>query len=104
VTPSDDKDERIRLLEDQTDFLRHELDFVKQRHEHVIYSVSWRLALPFRIAEDGLRRLFASSTKPKSGAARADDGKHESPAHNVEPRDQIEAIAGRIEQRSHQRD
>jgi hypothetical protein len=53
--PDDAKDERIRLLEYQAEFLRREVEFLSRRHELIIYTVWWRLAAPFRVVEDGLR-------------------------------------------------
>lgn len=52
-----EREERIRLLEFQAEFLRREVEFITKRHHAVIYSVAWRLAIPFRLVERAFLRL-----------------------------------------------
>ena len=75
---SDVKDERIRLLEYQVDFLRGEVEFVTRQYERAIYSASWHLAWPFRFTETLVRRFLAA--RPAIGTeASAKPSRHASP-------------------------
>lgn len=55
---SDDRDERIRLLEYQVAFLHRELTFVTRRYETIVYSAAWTLARPIKWIEDAAHRLI----------------------------------------------
>ena len=60
------KDERIRLLEYQAEFLRRELSVVAKRHHDIVYSAVFVISLPLRLLEQ-----FAHTIMRASRAVRA---------------------------------
>ena len=62
-----EKDERIRLLEYQAEFLRRELEVVNRRYQDIVYSAAWAMARPIKRLEDALHRL-ARKMKPARGS------------------------------------
>ena len=65
---SDDRDERIRLLEYQVAFLHRELTFVTRCYQDIVHSAAWTLARPIKWLEDAAHGLVRR-TRPRSPAA-----------------------------------